>query len=177
MINILIADDNLYYATNLMNYLNLYDNIKVCSIAKNGKETVNILNNSDIIDIILLDYKMPIYTGTQVLEKIANKEKYSNSCIFISGELDTVGNLCENDIVYDVLFKSIDMQKILLKINELVIYKDKTKKHIELKNKILNELAYLGYNMSHKGTNYLAFAIEYIIIHSNIVLILHLNVC
>ncbi len=128
MINILIADDNLYYATNLMNYLNLYDNIKVCSIAKNGKETVNILNNSDIIDIILLDYKMPIYTGTQVLEKIANKEKYSNSCIFISGELDTVGNLCENDIVYDVLFKSIDMQKILLKINELVIYKDRTKK-------------------------------------------------
>ena len=64
MVNILIADDNIDYAVNLMNYISKENNnIKVCNIAKNGKETLEILNLKDNIDIILLDYKMPIYNG------------------------------------------------------------------------------------------------------------------
>lgn len=62
MIKVLIADDNIEFAINLMNYINdNTDNINVCNIAKNGKETLEILNNRNDIDIILLDYKMPIY--------------------------------------------------------------------------------------------------------------------
>lgn len=75
MVNVLIADDNVDYAINLMNYINeKNENIKVCNIAKNGKETLEILNLKDNIDVILLDYKMPFYNGEQVLEKITNKK-------------------------------------------------------------------------------------------------------
>ena len=57
MVNVLIADDNVDYAINLMNYINeKNENIKVCNIAKNGKETLEILNLKDNIDVILLDY-------------------------------------------------------------------------------------------------------------------------
>ncbi len=39
MTNILIADDNIDYAINLMNYLNENnDIIRVCNIAKDGKK-------------------------------------------------------------------------------------------------------------------------------------------
>lgn len=91
MVNVLIADDNVDYAVNLMNYINeRNENIKVCNIAKDGSEALKILNVKNDIDVILLDYKMPVYDGEQVLEKIVDKNKYYNSFIIISGEIESV---------------------------------------------------------------------------------------
>lgn len=88
MLNVLIADDNIDYAINLMNYINEDNNVvRVCNIAKDGKKAIDILNNENNIDVILLDYQMPIYNGQEVLEKIQNKDKYVDSCIIISGEI------------------------------------------------------------------------------------------
>lgn len=53
MVNVLIADDNVDYAVTLMNYIN-NKNIRVCNITKDGKETLNVLNVENNIDIILL---------------------------------------------------------------------------------------------------------------------------
>ena len=67
MINVLIADDNVEYAVNLMNYINnKNENIKVCNIAKDGKETLEILNSKNNLDAVLLDYKMPFFNGFQI---------------------------------------------------------------------------------------------------------------
>ena len=38
------------------------------------------------------------------------------------------------------------------KINEIINYKETLKREKSIKNKILNELLYLGYDISHKGT-------------------------
>ena len=77
MVNILIADDNISFATSLMNYLNeKNNNVRVCYIAKNGKETLEFLNNKKDIDIVLLDLDMPMLTGIQVLENVEDKRKY-----------------------------------------------------------------------------------------------------
>ena len=66
MVNILIADDNVDYAISLMNYINKQNNkIRVCNIARDGKEAIHMLNTNNDIDIILLDYKMPFYNGKQ----------------------------------------------------------------------------------------------------------------
>lgn len=66
MLNVLIADDNISYATTLMNYISQNDkNIRVCAIAKDGRETINILKSRDNIDVILLDLKMPIISRTR----------------------------------------------------------------------------------------------------------------
>ena len=69
MLNILIADDNIYYARALMNIINgeSNNNIKVSHIAIDGQETINIIKNYPI-DIILLDLNMPIYNGMQILK-------------------------------------------------------------------------------------------------------------
>lgn len=61
MVNILIADDNIYYAKMLMNTINVdtNKNIRVTHISVDGKETLEILENNNI-DVVLLDLKTPI---------------------------------------------------------------------------------------------------------------------
>lgn len=163
MVNILIADDNINYAINLMNYINKTNkNIKVCNISKNGKETLEILNNKNNIDIILLDYKMPFYNGQQILDKISDKNKYNDSFIIISGQIEDVLKLKKCDMIHSIYFKTIGIDEIIKKINELSEYKEFTKINNEYKKKIIDELLYLGYNISHKGTQYLIKVINYI---------------
>ena len=76
---------------------------------------------------------MPFYNGKQVLDNIKNKNKYINSCIIISGEIKDVTILKDNPLVHSIIFKTLKREK-------------------SIKNKILNELLYLGYDISHKGT-------------------------
>lgn len=164
MINVLIVEDNIYYATNLMNLLNkCNNNIKVCGIAKNGFEALEILNQTNNIDVILLDFKMPGYNGDQILEKIIDKKKYIKSCIIISGEINSVSKFYKNELVHSVIYKTIDMNTIIKSINELLEYKDSLKEASILKDKIIKEILYLGYDISHKGTQYLIKSLEYII--------------
>lgn len=168
MVNVLIADDNIEYAINLMNYINDKNtNIKVCNITKDGKETIEILNSKNYIDVVLLDYKMPFYNGDQVLMQINNKEKYLHSCIIISGEIQSIANLTDNELIYSVIYKTVSMDKVIEKINELSKYKETLKISSILKNKITRELLYLGYDISHKGTQYLIKTIEYVIDNKN----------
>ncbi len=60
MVNVLIADDNIYYAKLLMDLIN-DEEVRVCNIAITGKEALNIIQKSNNIDVILLNLKMPIY--------------------------------------------------------------------------------------------------------------------
>lgn len=168
MINLLIADDNISYAINLMNYIHeKNENVKVCSIAKNGKEALELLNMEDDIDIVLLDYKMPIYTGKQVLEQILNKRKYRESVIMISEDSQLFNKIKDNEMIYSVTCKAVGMEIIIRKINEIVNYKSSIKMMELLKNRIIKELLYLGYDISQKGTRYLIEVIEYVAINSN----------
>ncbi len=144
MINVLIADDNIEYAVNLMNYINEKNkNIKICKITKNGKETLEFLNLNNDIDVVLLDYKMPFYNGIQILGKIKNKSKYFGSIIIISGELDSIAQLLKNEMIHSVIFKTTSMERIIKRINELFEYKEENKKIYMMINNIVNELLYL----------------------------------
>lgn len=162
MVNILIADDNIYYAKALMNVINkdTKDSMKVTHIAIDGKETLDILQNNEI-DIILLDLKMPIYDGLDILEKL-NKEKldkYKESIIVISEEIEMLYKINNQPYVYCCLDKSCSISKIIDKINELIKSKNNEKIQRAIENKIVKQLQYLNYNLSHKGTQYLIDAI------------------
>lgn len=168
MVNILIADDNIDYAINLMNYINdKNEKLKVCNIAKDGKETLEILNANNRIDVILLDYKMPFYNGEQILSKIENKSKYIDSCIIISAEIEKVVCLRNNELIHSIIYKTTPMNEIVNRIDELIKYKESINNSKILKNKIANELLFLGYDISHKGTQYLLKTIIHIITNSN----------
>ena len=90
MVNVLIADDNVNYAINLMNFINKNNNyIRVCAIAKDGMEAINDIRNNKI-DVILLDLIMPKYDGYSVLRYIEDKIQYKSSCIILSGYIDNI---------------------------------------------------------------------------------------
>ena len=95
---------------------------------------------------------MPFYNGKQVLDNIKNKNKYINSCIIISGEIKDVTILKDNPLVHSIIFKTLTLYEIKKKINEIINYKETLKREKSIKNKNLNELLYLGYDISHKGT-------------------------
>ena len=115
MVNILIIDDNIFYAKKLMDYINKSNKIKVLNIAINGEEAIKLLNTNNNIDIFLLDLKMPKYDGIKVLELIneEKKKKYINSCIIISGEFDYIQKLRKNQMIYSILQKNIEFEKII----------------------------------------------------------------
>lgn len=164
MVNVLIADDNIYYATQLMNYINSSnEKIRVIGITDDGKNTLDMLNSNGNIEVCLLDLKMPIMNGNEILAKIKDKSKYEKSFIIISGEYCLIEDIKENELVYKILYKSLTINDIINSINELIDIKETKRAEKKLKNDIINELLYLGYDISHKGTTYLISSIEYAI--------------
>lgn len=129
MVNVLIADDNWNYARNLMSFINEKSNkVRVTNITINGEETLKVLNGNNLIDIVLLDLKMPIYSGIEVIEKLdrEQREKYYNSFIIISGEFELMedSEIRYNQVVNRILPKTLSMEQIVAQINGLIIERE-----------------------------------------------------
>lgn len=162
MVNILIADDNIYYAKTLMDIINnSMKGIRVVNITIDGQETRDRLNKANDIDIVLLDLKMPIISGIEIIKNLPEDKKdyYKNSIIVISGETEMIEKIRDESVVYSYIHKMSSMTDILEKVNELVRYKEKQKNRYQVKEAIKEELQELNYNFSHKGTVYLVDAI------------------
>lgn len=126
MVNVLIIEDNIFYAKKLMDYINRSHEIKVSNIVLNGKEAINFLNHRNDIDVFLLDLKIPKYNGIEILDMIneEKREKYKKSCIVISGEIEYINKLRKNEVIYAVLQKVLTFEEIANKILELVHEKE-----------------------------------------------------
>jgi two component transcriptional regulator len=162
MVNVLIIEDNIHYAIFMMNYLCQHNpDIRICNIISDGKEAINVLNRQKNIDIVLLDLNLPNYNGGEILEKIVNKEKYTDSIIVLSGEIDCLKKLYKNNLIYDILYKSTDMKRIIRSIDSIV----SNKNAFNIKKQITQELLYLNYDISNKGTLYLVDTIKYVILN------------
>lgn len=165
MLNILIADDNINYARDLMHFINsTSDKIRVSDISINGKETLEILNHQNNIDIVLLDLKMPFLNGIEIIEHLLPEltKKYTSSFIIISGEMELIQQvrLLNTKIVYKVLPKSLDLISIVNNINELANQKFSNNSLLKIRAQISNQLTSIGYSISHNGTQYLIDIIE-----------------
>ncbi len=164
MIKILIVDDNLEYAIKIMNNINKTNqDIQVYNIVENEKKALNILNNRNDIDIVILS--LNINTEIEFIKLLKDKEKYKKSIIVISENLYNYNKLCINDIIFSIIYKNINMNEIIKKINELIELKNKIEVEYTVKERIINEILNLNYDMSNLGTQYLVTAIEYIIIN------------
>ena len=157
MVDILVADDNIYYTKTLINSINeknIYT--RLCAIATNGKEVLEKIEQNKI-DIILLDLEMPKYNGFEVLNILSKQYRdcYRNSVIVISNYHNNYDKFQNNPCVYSCANKINGIDYILNEIQELVEIKEKDKFQRNLKKDVMQELAKLNYNFKYSGTKYL----------------------
>lgn len=163
MYNMLIIDDNIFFVKKLVNIIgNSIKNIRIYSIATNGFEARTMLQKKDI-DIVLLDLKMPNINGLEILNSFSEeqKEQYKSSIILVSGELELILKARNNSTVYGYITKTSNISNLIDKLNDIIEEKNKDIKEKELVKQIVNEVQFLGYNLSYKGTTYLIETIIY----------------
>lgn len=164
MLSILVADDNLAYATTLINYImDKSKEMRLVAIAQTGKEVIQILEKKTI-DLILLDLQMPNGNGIEVLKvikKMENKEKVPKIMI-ISGETDLLQKIGYDSLVVEYANKAEGMEAIYQKIAKIAWKENKRKNNSIVKKEVTTELLQIGFNYKHKGTQYLYESIMYI---------------
>ena len=160
MLNLLVADDNFDYAKNLVNFISSRDKIRLVNISTDGNEAINNIRNNSI-DILILDLKMPVLSGMDVLYQLKHEALYKKPLIIvISGEDNMITKIRDDTLVTCYINKSQGLEYIynriqtIIKENKLIINKKR------IRQDILEELLRLGYNIKHKGTRYLLEAIE-----------------
>lgn len=161
MLNMLVVDDNFDFAKILINSVSQQNrNVRLCHIATNGKETLDIINNKGLeIDIILLDLLLPKYNGCEILQLIQSMylNRFQESIIVISGDLNMISKVKNSPLLFSSIPKMAGIEKIVKEVDLLIQYKEKSN---VIEKSIINELTYLGYNLSHKGTQYLVDVIS-----------------
>ena len=151
MIQVLIADDNVDFCITLTNYLmKNTDFLRVQSISTNGKDALQAIENLKP-ELILLDLKMPEYTGIDILEQLKKMQDYNPHVIVISGEIEYIRNIYQYECVNRVINKSVGLSQILDYINEVYEIIDNEKIIQQTKK----DLQRLGLNLSTNGAIYL----------------------
>ncbi len=133
-ITVLIADDNPDFANTLTSYIEEDDELEIIAIARDGKEAVEMILNTQP-DVALLDVIMPHLDGIGVLEKInAAKMKKFPLCIMLSavGQDKITQRALDLGAEYYVI-KPFDIALLLKRIKEIRLYQP-----TQLKNNNIN---------------------------------------
>lgn len=160
MLNILIADDNIYYAKTLINYI-MADNeeMRLVNISTNGQEVLESIR-SEHIDLVILDLKMPIMSGHEVIANIKKLNlSYKPIIIVVSGEESYMQKNIDNCMIACSINKLSGLDAIKKIILETIQETTKYNNIDKIKDKILSELLSLGFSIKHNGTKYLLEAI------------------
>ena len=168
MINVLIADDNIYYVKNLINYIaKKNEKIRIISISTDGEETFKYLREGKI-DILLLDLDMPKLSGIDILNRLDDKRiKEKPIIIVISEKIEMISLIRDNPLIKYCLPKSQGMESIYYRIKESIKEIEIIKYEDKIRDEILKELLSLGYNIKHNGTTYIMEIIYMLCIAQN----------
>ncbi|HOJ49261.1 MAG TPA: sigma-54 dependent transcriptional regulator [Spirochaetota bacterium] len=133
--NILIVDDEKNIREGLKKTLELEGyNIETAS---NGEEAFEFIKNNDF-DLVITDIKMPVISGTKLLEMINNIKPYIKVIMLTGhGNVETAVESMKKG-AYDFFTKPVDIDKLILTIERAIKEKNIILENIELK-KQLNE--------------------------------------
>ena len=81
MINVILVDDQEIVRAGIKMILSLDEEITIIKEAENGRQLLDILSNSQLPDVILMDVRMPIMDGVEAAKIV--KEKYTHIKIII----------------------------------------------------------------------------------------------
>lgn len=122
-ITVLIADDNIEFATTLKRYFDQKENMEVIGVAKDGNDAFEKIVRYNP-DVVLLDVIMPHLDGIGVLEKInaAHLEK-TPFCVMISAVgQDKITRQAINLGAQYYVVKPFDIEVLIKRIEELKNY-------------------------------------------------------
>lgn len=121
MLNMLVVEDNIIFAKTLINKVaQSNQQLRLCMIATDGEEAINILGKEKI-DIILLDLNLPKYNGIEILDFIQKnkREEYIQSIIVVSGEMNMLEKIIGNPFVYSYIDKTQILDEVVKQVNEI----------------------------------------------------------
>ncbi len=124
-VTVLLADDNLDFTNTLTGYLSKQEDMEVIGVARDGKEAVEMIKNTNP-DIALLDVIMPHLDGLGVLEEINNsKMEKAPLCIMLSavGQDKITQKAISLGAQYYVV-KPFDIELLIKRIRELKLYQN-----------------------------------------------------
>lgn len=70
MINLAIAEDNIFSLKAIEEKLSVFDDIVIIHTAENGTKLLELLAKDSAIDLILMDIEMPVMNGVEAAEKV-----------------------------------------------------------------------------------------------------------
>ena len=151
MISLLIAADNKNFDINLFNSIKKVNcKINVIGISVNGLDTYEKIKSLEP-DVVLLDIKMPILNGFQVIEKLIKENINMPKIIFITAHYELLSSYKSLNSIYGILLKPINYDNLIKLLNTIV----KEENYNEINNKIINTLSNFDFNIKSKGYNYL----------------------
>lgn len=162
MLNMLIVEENMIYIKKLISLiLKNEENLRLLDVATDGAEALEILTKNRI-DIVLLDLKIPKIDGIELIKSLEkfNFDMYKQSIIVINEDNIMLQNIKQSSLVYSYKIKPIPPQNLLSDIESLISYKLLNQKDNNIDKKIMEELKYINYNSSHKGTTYIKECIK-----------------
>ena len=122
-ITILVADDNVEFATTLTGYLEKEDDMEVIGMARDGNEAYEMIQGTHP-DIVILDVIMPHLDGLGVLEKLRDSSMTKKPlCIMFSavGQDKITQKAIELGAQYYVV-KPFDIKLLIKRIKEVKYY-------------------------------------------------------
>ena len=101
--------------------------------AENGEEALTRIEQKNY-DIVLLDIKMPLMNGIQVLEFITAKHPYTDVIMMTALDDYSMATECMEKGAKDYLLKPIDLTELVSRINSLLRVRDSEHRFSALRN-------------------------------------------
>jgi len=120
MIKLIIVDDDVLIRESLKIIIDIDKNIEVVKTLENGKECIDFLSQNEV-DVVLLDMRMPIMNGEEVLAEISKRSIDVKVLILTTFDED---NLISSAIKYKTsgyLLKSSKPDKIISGIKSVYL--------------------------------------------------------
>lgn len=158
MYNMLIVEDEMIQSQFLINSIaKEIPEIRIHNIASTGLDAINIIKEQ-LVDIILLDLKLPDTTGVDIVDFISkNKiEKYKNSIIVVTAEMKLLSEIIGSPYIFTYNSKICGIDPIIENVRKIIEDKNENAKNSNLIQSINYELSKLNFNFTYIGTKYLA---------------------